>query len=143
MNSTVIVTILGCRGSVPVSGERFNRYGGATSCVLIRSEKNLAVLDAGTGLLKLDSHLHKEQNIPLFLTHCHVDHILGLPLCPPALNCGYQFRIYGAPQGGLDIAAQLDALMSPPLWPVSLNQLPAHFSFHSTAPHLAVSPSTG
>lgn len=136
MNSPVIVTILGCRGSVPVSGEQFTRCGGATSCVLIRAENSIAVLDAGTGLLKLPPYLDKAQNIPIFLTHCHADHILGLPICPPALTGGCQLHIYGAVRNGQDTAAQISTLISPPLWPVTANQLPADFIFHSIVPRL-------
>lgn len=136
MNSPVIVTILGCRGSVPVCGKQFSRYGGATSCVLVHAKHAIAVLDAGTGLLNLPPHLNKGRSIPVFLTHCHVDHILGLPLCPQAMSSEYQFHIYGAVHGGQDAAAQISALMSPPLWPVTPSQLPADFVFHSTAPRM-------
>lgn len=136
MKNPVVVTILGCRGSVPVCGEHFTRYGGATSCVLVRGEASIAVLDAGTGLLELSPHLHENRSIPIFLSHCHIDHILGLPICPEALKKEYEFHIYGPSRDGLDIATQISALMSPPLWPVSPSQLPARFVFHSTAPRL-------
>lgn len=134
MNSPVTVTILGCRGSVPVSGERFARYGGATCCITVRTEDSVAVLDAGTGLLELSGKLRGERKIPVLLTHCHIDHILGLPLCPEALSSQYQFHIYGADRDGRDIESQLRALMSPPLWPIGPEQLPAGFVFHPIAP---------
>ena len=43
------VTILGTRGSMPVSGKDFLRYGGATVCVLARLDGEYIILDAGTG----------------------------------------------------------------------------------------------
>ena len=47
------VTILGARGSVPVNGSAFSRYGGATSCVLLETESEVLLFDAGTGILNL------------------------------------------------------------------------------------------
>ena len=129
-NTPVSVSILGSRGSIPVSGERFTRYGGATCCVAVHTDNTFAVLDAGTGLMELLDYLHGEKQIHLFLTHCHIDHILGLPLCPAALSSQYQFHIYGADRNECDIASQIRSLMSPPLWPVGPAQLPADFVFH-------------
>ena len=66
MDHPVTVTILGCRGSIPVSGKKFARYGGASLCVLVRAGDAIAVLDAGTGILNLPPHLHDRKAIPIF-----------------------------------------------------------------------------
>ena len=136
MNRPVTVTILGCRGSVPVSGERFLHYGGNTCCVLVRTDDAIAILDAGNGLMELSPYLRGERNIPIFISHCHADHILGLPLCPEALDPNFQLHIYGAAHNELDIAAQVSALMSPPLWPIGPHQLPSDITFHTIKPQL-------
>lgn len=135
-NNPVYISILGCRGSVPVSGGQFSRYGGATCCVAIRTESAAAVLDAGTGLMDLSHRLNGEKQIHLFLTHCHIDHILGLPLCPAVLSSQYEFHIYGADRDGLSISSQIRTLMSPPLWPVAPEQLPAKLTFHPILPKM-------
>ncbi len=127
--SSVITTVLGSRGSVPVSGKKFSRYGGATSCVVIRTGEGAVILDAGTGILSLSSCLGKLQHIPVFLSHCHVDHILGLPLCSEIFDPANRFTIYGASRSGKDIASQVSALLSPPLWPVGVHELPAGITF--------------
>ena len=129
MNKPITVTILGCRGSIPVSGKQFSRYGGATTCVLVRAEDQIAVFDAGTGILDLTAHLRGEQEIPIFLSHCHADHILGLPMCPPAFSKDQIISVYGAARADQDTAAQVRALISPPLWPVEPHQLPADIRF--------------
>ncbi len=51
---------------------------GNTSCVLIDSEKYYVVLDAGDGIYKLDKYVKTEKPINLFLSHLHLDHIIGL-----------------------------------------------------------------
>lgn len=53
---------------------------GNTSCVLISSEKYYVVLDAGDGIYKLDRYIKSEKPIILFLSHLHLDHIVGLHL---------------------------------------------------------------
>lgn len=41
----------GSRGSVPVSGKEYNKYGGDTTCLEIRSKNgDLIIVDAGTGI---------------------------------------------------------------------------------------------
>jgi len=129
-NGPVVVTTLGTRGSVPVSGREFSRYGGATFCVVIRSADGIVVLDAGTGLMKLSSCLREERNIPIFLTHGHADHLLGFPVCPEVLNSNYEMHVYGVSRDGCDACTQIGKLMSAPLWPIGSDQLPANIVFH-------------
>ena len=65
-----------------------------TICTLIDSEKFYIVLDAGDGLHKLDEHMKKKKPVILFLSHLHLDHVIGLHV----LNKFEQFeklRIYG------------------------------------------------
>lgn len=124
------VIILGARGSVPVSGKSFVEYGGGTTCVFLRMAEQPIVLDAGTGMLDLSQVLKKEeQQITLLLSHPHVDHMLGLPLCPVVFDPGKAIHVYGVTRQGKDVKMQLSELLHPPLWPVGPEQLPAKFSF--------------
>ena len=50
MNHTMTVRLLGVRGTLPVHGAEFARFGGGTSSVLVRAGGATIVLDAGTGL---------------------------------------------------------------------------------------------
>lgn len=80
------IKIWGMRGSTPVSGERFRRFGGETSCVEARLEGGDAVIfDAGTGLgaLSRDNANAARDMTVICLTHPHLDHIQGLPFYKP------------------------------------------------------------
>ena len=76
----------GSRGSLPVSGKQFNRYGGDTSCLEIRTKKgDIIVVDAGTGIRGLGNKLvrAKVAKFHMVFTHTHLDHIMGFPLFAP------------------------------------------------------------
>ncbi len=123
--------ILGARGSIPVSGRDYSAYGGATTCVLLRLGGAAVLLDAGTGLLRLPDWVLEQRELPLLLTHPHLDHLLGLPMCSYLVRSGRRLDIYAAPRGGLDTEAQIRRLLSPPLWPIGPDKFPAALQFHS------------
>jgi ribonuclease BN (tRNA processing enzyme) len=125
------VKLLGIRGSLPVSGREFIRYGGGTTCVLLRLGGQYLLVDGGSGLLRLEGDVLREQALPLILTHGHADHLLGLPLCPYLLRSGRRMDIYAAARNGLGAEAQVSRLLSPPLWPVRPDTLPAEIHWHA------------
>lgn len=136
-----IVTVLGARGSVPVNILTHSKYGGATICIFLRLGGQPIVLDAGTGILSLTDVLaDTEHEIPLLLSHPHVDHLLGLPMCPAVFDPSNRFHIYAVRRGGLDAGAQVRALIAPPLWPVTPEQLPAQMTFHTVSGSFSVGP---
>ncbi len=119
------VQILGTRGSVPVSGPDFARYGGATTCVLVRLDGRFLVLDAGTGILNLPEDVLAQPALSLLLTHPHLDHLAGLPACPYLYQGGAQLTVYAES----DTAAAASSLAAPPYWPVPLRDVPARVRF--------------
>ena len=125
------VVILGIRGSAPVSGEAYLRYGGATTCVFLRFGDQIIVLDCGTGMMELPKVLQKDdRQITVLLSHPHVDHLLGLPMCPVVFDPEKKIDMYGALRNGMDVRQQVCAFLAPPLWPVGPDRFPAKISFH-------------
>jgi ribonuclease BN (tRNA processing enzyme) len=55
----------------------YSTSSGNTSCILIDSEKFYVVLDAGDGIYKLEEYIKTEKPIIIFLSHLHLDHIIG------------------------------------------------------------------
>ena len=74
------VTILGARGSIATSGRDVQEFGGATSCVLVETDKEAVFIDAGTGIM--NSPDLGDRRISILISHPHMDHLGGLPFFP-------------------------------------------------------------
>ena len=83
------ITFYGVRGSIPTSGKETLNYGGHTPCVLLEADHKILIFDAGTGIHQLGKKLIKDnQDIYLFLSHYHWDHIQGFPFFSPVYQQG-------------------------------------------------------
>jgi phosphoribosyl 1,2-cyclic phosphodiesterase len=126
----VNVSFYGVRGSCPCSGDRYRRFGGNTSCLVIDIEgDDPLILDLGTGLRALGDVLHKEARAvgaPLhataLLTHLHFDHILGIPFFGPLHDPGARLTVYGPAQVEGTLHDALRAAVQPPVFPISIDQ---------------------
>ena len=128
----MIATIWGCRGSLATPGAATLGYGGNTSCVELRlDDGSTVVLDAGTGIRELGLRLANRPRAPinLLLTHLHLDHLAGLPFFAPLWDDRAELHIW-APFARADLAEALARYMSPPLFPVSISDVPASVTFH-------------
>ena len=132
------VTILGARGSVPVSGAAYSRYGCATTCVLVQMAGTDVVLDAGTGIMNLPEDILKKTSLNLLLTHAHLDHLNGLSMCPFVLTPGNEVHVRAAYQKGEPLADVLKELYAPPIWPVTPDNFASTFFYHTVAPEFEV-----
>jgi phosphoribosyl 1,2-cyclic phosphodiesterase len=78
------VVFWGVRGSIATPDADFSRYGGNTPCVeLVLDANRSLVFDAGLGLRWQASAMLDRQNVgnrlEILLSHCHWDHIQGIP----------------------------------------------------------------
>ena len=135
---TSTVTILGARGSVPVSGAAFIRYGGATTSVLVQMAGTDVVIDAGTGIMNLPPDILEKTSLNLLLTHAHLDHLNGLSMCPFVLTKGNEVHVRAAYQKGEPLSDVLKDLYAPPIWPVTPDNFAASFFYHTVAPEFEV-----
>lgn len=132
------LTILGCRGSLPVSRKEMLEYGGETSCYRLEARGETLFVDAGTGLRNAAL---PEGPIRILFTHAHLDHLLGLPMFPGLLDPARELVFY-SPRGDGSLDEALARLISPPLWPLPLARCPARVSGRSFSFPLAVGPFT-
>lgn len=65
-----------------------------TVCILLETEDFYVVLDAGDGLHKLDRYVKDDRPIYIFLSHFHLDHIIGLHALFK-FNFGQGITVYG------------------------------------------------
>ncbi len=131
----MLITCWGARGSIPVSGKEYVKYGGDTTCIEIRSEKgDVIIVDAGSGIRKLGIKLLAEEPRPyhLLFTHAHWDHVLGLPFFKPVYLKGTSITMYGCPFTHKSIKDIMAKSMTAPYFPVEFHQVPAAVSYHET-----------
>lgn len=120
----------GVRGSIPVPGASTVRYGGNTSCIELRAEGEIIILDAGSGLRLLGNSLEEEFGpkpikLTLLITHTHWDHIQGLPFFLPAYKEKNSLRVLGYEGARKGLAAILASQMETSFFPVSLRDMPS------------------
>nr|WP_320014359.1 MBL fold metallo-hydrolase [uncultured Desulfobacter sp.] len=125
----------GSRGSVCVSGQQYNRYGGDTTCFEIQANSGeVVIIDAGTGIRRLGKHLvrKKIKTCYLLLTHAHWDHIIGLPFFQPLFYKNTTIHIQDRTFAGLTTRKVIDRVMCMPFFPVGLEDYKADIRFDSS-----------
>jgi phosphoribosyl 1,2-cyclic phosphodiesterase len=128
------VRFWGVRGSVPVPGPGTVRYGGNTSCIELRVDGEILILDCGTGIRGLGDELLTEfhgqpLNLTLLITHSHWDHVQGFPFFQPAYEARNQIRVFGFEGAREGLAGIFSGQMESPYFPIGLGQLPGHLVF--------------
>jgi len=116
----------GVRGSIATPQSENLEFGGNTACVEIRLPNNeVLIFDGGTGIRDLGLLLTREfsgkaQQLRIFLTHFHWDHIQGIPFFTPLYSPANSVTFFG--HGALGNPEQmLGGQMQAPYFPVGLD----------------------
>jgi phosphoribosyl 1,2-cyclic phosphodiesterase len=129
----MIIRFWGARGSIPVSGRDYLKYGGDTTCLEIRTRNDeIIVVDAGSGIRRLGNRLiaEKRNNFALLFTHAHWDHLMGFPFFKPIYVAGTSIAVHGCPFVQISIKHMIANIMLPPYFPVNFADLKADINYH-------------
>ena len=107
-SSSLSVRFWGVRGSIACPGPATLRYGGNTPCVEVNCGGDTLILDAGTGIRALGTALVRAKSdaaaFDIFLSHGHIDHVIGLPFFAPLFVKNQTVRVWAGnlqPAGGV------------------------------------------
>ncbi len=140
MNHAIEVKFWGVRGSIPSPGSGTVKYGGNTLCLALtfslKSGRRLVIIDAGSGIRHLGDALSADavDNEPIsaeiYLSHTHLDHIMGLPFFSPLYLPGTCLKIHGPVTSESDTLRDvIGGQMSYRYFPVRLEELAADIEY--------------
>ncbi|GHV84174.1 MBL fold metallo-hydrolase [Spirochaetia bacterium] len=126
----------GVRGSIPCPANETTVYGGNTTCIEIRADDKLVIVDFGSGIRLLSGSIMENDfkkgdiDADVFLSHTHWDHIVGFPFFVPLFLPKSKIRIYGPfLPSGENLETIFKNLTSYNYWPISLSELSAQIKF--------------
>lgn len=136
----MFIKFYGTRGSIPVSGQATQKYGGNTTCLCLESHRgDVIIIDAGSGIRELGAYLIKngKEKIHLIFTHYHWDHIQGFPFFGPIYLKDTVLEICGPIK---EVAAKkaLSYQMNLPYFPTRLSFLPSRIIFRELKERLKI-----
>lgn len=145
-DSDFFVRFWGVRGSIACPGPETTRFGGNTPCIEIRCGSRVLIFDAGTGLRHLGAALAADgiSDIDLFLSHAHIDHVVGFPFFCYLFKPENKLRVWsGHLDDGKTTESVLRQLMAEPLFPVPVDIFTADVSFHDFTAGDTLAPADG
>jgi phosphoribosyl 1,2-cyclic phosphodiesterase len=127
----VTVRCWGTRGSIPSPGPQTVRYGGNTPCFEVRHHGMRLIFDAGSGIRLLGTDLVEKgpNQIHIFLTHFHWDHIQGFPFFAPLYDEEDTIKVVGPKQQDIDVQNLFAGQMGPIYFPVPFSVVAAAMEF--------------
>ncbi len=142
----VELKIWGSRGSLPVASPKFALYGSNTTCIELRCGDATLLFDAGSGIAMAGKALLERsvKNLHLFFSHCHYDHIMGLPFFIPFFMPDTEIDIWSGHQiEGGTTAGMIDRFMERPFFPVGPEVFRAKVDLHDFLPGAVLTPCDG
>jgi ribonuclease BN (tRNA processing enzyme) len=123
------------RGSYPTTDQATRDFGGNTSCVEVVAAGHRCIFDAGTGIIPLGKEICRNDALRptayAFLSHTHIDHVMGLCFFEPLLTANSRSYIYGPGNSHGALARSLQQLTHSDLFPVSFDELKGRKLIHS------------
>ncbi len=132
----MIIRCWGARGSIPVSGKEYLKYGGDTTCIEIRtSDDKVVIIDAGSGIRRLGNKLLAENRHEYYMifTHAHWDHLIGFPFFKPLHSEEAFIKMTGCPFAQASIKEMISRVMRPPNFPVKYSDILADIDYQGAA----------
>lgn len=145
-DSEFLVRIWGARGSLPAPSAPNCAYGSDTCCVEMRCGSNVLVFDAGSGAAGLGAELQCEGilKLDLFFSHCHFDHIIGLPFLRQLYNPASTIRLFaGHFEDDTTCRQMVEDFLKPPYFPVTPKVFRANIDFCNFRPPAVLQPAEG
>ncbi len=127
----------GSRGSIPVSGKEYIKYGGDTTCIEIRTKNDeIIIIDAGTGIRRLGNSLREEKRFTyhFIMTHGHLDHLIGFPFFSPLYEKQTKIYMYSSAFPGTSLEKMIAELIYPPIFPVRYPEIKAQLFYQNHPP---------
>ncbi len=131
------ITCWGSRGSIPVSGKEYIKYGGDTTCIEVRTESgDTIIIDAGTGIRRLGKQLLEQERFSyhFIFTHAHWDHIMGFPFFKPIFSENVLFYMHKCPFQSNFVETVLSEVMKAPYFPVKYAEIKANIAYEDACP---------
>lgn len=141
-----LVRFWGARGSLPAPAAGNVIYGGDTCSVEMRCGQHVMIFDVGSGAERLSRYLTEERirDFDILFSHCHFDHIIGLPFLKPLYEHGVTARIHaGHFEDDTTCEDMVSRLMAPPFFPVTPSHFDADIAFLDFRPPATLTPHEG
>lgn len=114
------IKFYGTRGTCSLTDKKYLEFGGATTCILLNLDKTHLMIDCGSGINNAINDLKNIDELHLFISHSHLDHISGIMTLLSSFE-DKPLHIYGKTYDGISIKNVIQSVMSKALWPVSLD----------------------
>ena len=140
------VRIWGAQGSLPGPAAVRCAFGTETPCVEVRCGDRVLVFDVGSGVEGLNAQLKADgvKDFDIFFSHCHFDHIMGLPFLRPLYQADAVVRMHAGHLGEkVSCRDMVYDFMTPPYFPITPDFFYAKVDYRDFCPPNVITPHEG
>jgi ribonuclease BN (tRNA processing enzyme) len=144
-----LAKLYGVRGSYPIAPREGTRIGGNTTCLMVRTKRQIIFFDAGSGIIEAGRQLVPEitehgkksrepLDITIIFTHTHNDHLLGFPFFAPLYMPNVHLHLIGPATLGVDFEDILRTYVEPQYFPVSMDEFRSEKDFYNVNENMII-----